>query len=85
MNRKQAQTIAQTLRALIGAHMKLIGTYAPHDVYARAESESYQAKNQARYLAAHYFTRTDERAAFLRACGLDALARDAQAGLPVLL
>jgi hypothetical protein len=85
MNRKDLLKIARELRALIGAHAKLIGRHAPQDVYLRAQADSDTATRSARYIAEHYTSRADIRAAFLRACGLDAEARAAQMNLPRIL
>lgn len=87
MNARQLSAIARTLKRAIEGELRAISqTTSPDgisaDEYNAAWSAARLATNQARYIAQYHATRADERAAFLRACGLDALAREAQMNLP---
>ena len=59
MNIKAIIRIAKPLRAVIGAHAKLIGTGVDNEVYQRARADSDLAVQQAKYLIMQLDNRHD--------------------------
>ena len=71
MNAKTIIRIAKPLRAVIGAHARLIGTGCDNSVYQRARADSDLAVQQAKYLIQYLNSRHDA-AVFARAVGMPA-------------
>jgi hypothetical protein len=71
MNIKTIIRIAKPLRAVIGAHARLIGTGCDNSVYQRARADSDLAVQQAKYLIQYLNSRHDA-ALFARAVGMPA-------------
>lgn len=69
MHIKTIIRIAQPLRAVIGAHARLIGTGCDNSVYQRARANSDLAVQQAKYLIQHLNSRHDA-VLFARAVGM---------------
>ena len=59
MNTKTIIRMAKPLRAVIGAHVHLIGTGCDADVYQRAQADSDLAVQQAKYLIQQLANRHD--------------------------
>jgi hypothetical protein len=71
MNIKTIIRIAKPLRAVIGAHARLIGTGCDNSVYQRARADSDLAVQQAKYLI-QYLNNRHDAAIFARAVGMPA-------------
>lgn len=69
MHIKTIIRIARPLRAVIGAHARLIGTGCDTSVYQRARADSDIAVQQAKYLIQHLNSRHDA-VLFARAVGM---------------
>ena len=69
MNTKSIIRMARPLRAVIGAHAKLIGTGCDNATYQRARVDSDIAVDQAKYLIQHLANRHDATV-FSRAVGM---------------
>ena len=69
MSPKSILRMAQPLRAIIGAHVPLIGTGCDEDVYLRARADSEEAVSIAKYLIMHLGNRHDA-VLFARAVGM---------------
>ena len=59
MNPKSIIRMAQPLRAIIGAHVPLIGTGCDNAVFQRARADSEEAVSRAKYLIMHLDSRHD--------------------------
>ena len=69
MNTKTIIRMAKPLRAVIGAHVHLIGTGCDADVYRRAQADSDLAVQQAKYLIQQLANRHDA-VLFAKAVGM---------------
>lgn len=70
MNIATIHALAKPLKAAIDAHVKLIDQGVPAAEYQAAESASFLAEQQARYLGQHLDAPAHQRAEFLELCGL---------------
>ena len=69
MNPKSIIRMAQPPRAIIGAHVPLIGTGCDNSVFQRARADSDEAVSKAKYLIMHLDNRHDA-VIFARAVGM---------------